>query len=360
MFKPWLIGSHHRNDCSFLSQRYENAPKIPDPATGSVAGMQQDIANFPFQYQINALAETGGKSTINGREYDFTGLGNADQASKIGDEMAQAMLDIQKNYNPQYIQQRLDDLKRADPSGYAARKQLFDKIMSDAENAPPNAQMSKDLQDQVNGMLQKSGHLDAKGLEEVQNGVRGGQTARGIFLGNAPTAQETSAVVNTSDALKSQQQQEGLQYLQSGISPQDIQFRQIQQSLANLGAFQNNQTPQAEFGQLSGAQNGAAPFNPANYSTPFELNPQGSAAAGMNFQNAQFGFQNSQANPWLAGLSTASSAFGAAGNIYNSMNRPSYSPQPYYSPAMAQPYVGAGGTTSINTSGGYGGFGGMA
>src|SRR5207249_4333389 len=101
----------------------------------------------------------------------------------------------------------------SDPQGFAARKQLFSKIIDDANSPAPNKQMSEDLQKQVNDMLVSSGHLDKRGMDEVTNSVRGGQTARGIFLGNAPTAQEGAAVVNASDALKSQQQDEALKYL---------------------------------------------------------------------------------------------------------------------------------------------------
>lgn len=282
-----------------------------------MAGATADVANFPFQQQINSLAQTGGKATIGGQTYDFTGLGNADQSTAISGQMAQALLDIQNNYGSQYVAQRLQDLQQSDPTGYAARQQLFDKILADSK-ANPDRPLSNDLQTSINQTLQNSGQLDEKGLQEVQQGVRGQQVAKGIYLGNAPASEEASAVVNASDALRSNQQQGALSYLQSGVSPADVAYRQIQQSLSNLGAFVNNQTPEAQFGELSAAGNGAAPFNPVNYSNPAQINT-GSAAYGQQFANQNFaqqsGFQNSQSNPWLAGLSTGIGALNTYANL---------------------------------------------
>jgi len=294
-----------------------NSPSIPNPADAAVAGATADVANFPFTQQINALAQTGGKATIGGQTYDFTGLGNAAQSNAVSDQMAQALLDIQNNYGSQYITQRLADLKQSDPTGYAARQQLFDKILADSK-ASPDRPLSNDLQTSINQTLQNAGQLDEKGLQEVQQGVRGQQVAKGIYLGSAPASEEASAVVGASDALRSQQQQGALSYLQSGVSPADVAYRQIQQSLSNLGAFVNNQTPESQFGSLSSAGNGAAPFNSVNYSNPAQINT-GSAAYGQQFANTLYGqqsnYSNQQSNPWLAGLSTGIGALNTAYNL---------------------------------------------
>jgi len=254
------------------------------------------------------------------KEYDFTGLGNADTNGKISDQMAQALLDIQNNYGAAYIQQRLKDLQQADPTGYAARQQLFDKIMQDAE-ANPNRPMAEELQKQVNGVLQNAGQLDEQGKQQVEQGVRGQQVAKGIYLGNAPASQETSAVVGAADNLRANQQKAATDYLNAGISPEDVTYRRIQQGLSNLGAFVNGTTPEAQFGSLSGAQNGAAPFNPVNYSNPASLNPN-AGQIGLNFANQSYANNQNQANPWLSGLSTAASAANAGMNIYNAFNKP--------------------------------------
>lgn len=295
-----------------------DSPDIPDPNKAAMAGLSADVANFPMEWMVNSLAQMGGKATIGGQEYDFTGLGNADVSAKMSDQMAQALLDIQRNYGEAYIRQRLADLKQADPTGYAARQQLFDKILADSK-ANPNRPLAEDLQSEVNSMLQSAGQLDKRGMEQVQQGVRGKQVARGIFLGNAPTSQEATAVVQASQNLRDQQQAAAQSYLQSGISPEDVEYRRIQQSLANLGAFANGTSPQAQFGSLSGAQNGAAPFNPVNYSNPASLNMGQSAQAGINFANSIYQTNNQQANPWLGAATTGINALGAYQNLGGQM-----------------------------------------
>jgi hypothetical protein len=289
------------------------SPNIPDPNKAAVAGATANAENFPFQYIINQLAQLGGSATVNGKDYDFTGLGTADNAAVMSDKMAQALLDIQKNYGADFVKQRLADLQQADPQGFAARKQLFDKILADSQKAAPNAKMSSDLQGLVNQQLSSGGRLTTGAnseTEEVQQGVRGNQIANGIFLGNAPATQEATAVEQAGEQKRNAVQGEAAKYLASGVSPEDIQYRQIQQSLANLGAFINGQTPEAQFGSLSGAQNGAAPST-TGYSNPASIDT-GSALQGILNQNqiysGQVNWAQSQVNPWMAGLSTAASA----------------------------------------------------
>jgi len=71
-------------------------PKIPDPAKSAQQGIAADTELAPFQYLINSAATLGNKITINGKTYDFTGAGQSDTAGKVSDQMAQALLDLQK------------------------------------------------------------------------------------------------------------------------------------------------------------------------------------------------------------------------------------------------------------------------
>ena len=296
-------------------------PSIPDPNKAAVQGAISSAENYPFEYIINQLAQTGGTGTVNGQTYDFTGLGTADQAQTVSSQEAQALLDIQNNFGPQFVQQRLSDLQQADPAGFAARQQLYQQILAESQQAPPNAQMSQSLQDSVNGLLSTAGQLTTgpnSELEAVQQNVRGGQLNRGIYLGNAPAAQEAAAVEQAGEQKRSAVQSEAANFLASGTTPEDIQYRQIQQSLANLGAFQNGVTPQAEFGSLSGAQGGAAPFT-TNYSNPASIN-QNSALQGILNQNqlysGQVNWAQSQMNPYLAGLSSITSGVNTLAGLY--------------------------------------------
>lgn len=333
-----------------------SVPAPPDPNQAAQAGIISDVANYPQNWDVNSAAQTGSKVTINGTTYDFSGLGNADQANALSDQAAQALLDIQNNYGSAFVQQRLADLKQSDPTGYAARQQLFDKISQDAQ-ANPDRPMADDLQTQVSNELQNSGQLDPQGLQEVQQGVRGQQVSNGIYLGNSATSQEADAVTGASDALQTGQQQQALGYLQSGVSPSDVEYRRIEQSLGNLGAFVNGQTPEAQFGSLSAAGNGAAPFSPVNYSTPQNFNPN-AAATGLSQANSIFGqqsnFYQSQSNPWLAGASIGITGLKTAGQL-------GYSPfstgTNYQNPNPWNAYgngVGQGGGYGTTSSGGDG------
>lgn len=289
-------------------------PDIPDPNEAAIAGTVADLQNFPFQYTIDAVAKMGGKWTdpATGKTYDFTGLGDADNAAIISDQMAQALLDIQKNYGADYVRQRIENLKQADPKGYAARKELFDRIMADA-NRRPDRPLSNELQGLITQTLEKGGRLDQRATQQVQEKVRGGQVGRGLYLGNAAAQQETGALVDASDQVRSQRQQQGVNFLEAGVSPEDVEYRRIQQALANLGAFVNNQTPEAQFGQLSGAQAGAAPFTSTG--TPNARTNPNAAAEGISFAYGSYNNLSQQANPWLASASTGINTLGTMASL---------------------------------------------
>lgn len=292
------------------------SPEIPDPGKAAVAGLQADTEMQPFSYLINAASTTGRPVTIGGRTFDFTGLGRADTAGRISDKMAALLLELQREKSPQIIAARIEELKAADPQGYAARQQLFERILADAQ-ANPDRPVASELQSQLQAELGKGvGFNDRRQLEQVQEGVRGGQVKRGIFLGNAPAAQEAQAVVSAGESLRSQREQNALKLLESGASPEDVAYRRMQQSLANLGNFVSGQTPTAQFGQVSGAARG--PVNLQGGTPQIGFN-QGAAGQGMNNAldtwSAQNQWNQSQANPWLAGLSIGANAYGTLNRI---------------------------------------------
>lgn len=292
-------------------------PKIPNPADAAVAGLQSDIELQPFQYLINSAATLGQKINIGGKEYDFTGLGQADTTAQISDKMAQVLLDLQREKSPEIIAQRLAELKAADPTGYAARQQLFDRIVADARNNPDRP-VSSDLQRTLQDELAKgTGFSDAKQAEQVREGIRGKQSKSGIFLGAAPTSEEAKTMVGAGESLRNQRQQNALQLLQSGASPEDVAYRQFQQTLANLGAFQTGETPQAQFRQVSSAANG--PVSLVGGATPTNTFNANAAGQGINTAmgnyNTQWNYQQGQANPWLAGISLGANTLGTVAQI---------------------------------------------
>ncbi len=288
-------------------------PDIPDPGKAAQQGIAADTELAPFQYLINSAATLGNKITINGKTYDFTGLGQADTTGKISDRMAQTLLDLQKEKSPEIIAQRLAELKASDPEGYAARQQLFDRIMADAQNNPARP-LSTDLQQQLQDELSKGvGFNDAKQEQQVREGVRGRQVRSGVYLGAAPTSEEAKTVLSAGESLRNQRQQNALNLLESGASPEDVAYRQFQQTLSNLGAFQAGETPQAQFKQVSSASQGPVPL--VGGATPTNTFDPNAAGQGINNAFDIYGinqrYNQSQANPWLAGLSIGATTAGA-------------------------------------------------
>jgi hypothetical protein len=292
-------------------------PKVPDYEEAAKQGVMADLETYPTRYLVDAASRMGGKVTIDGKDYDFTGLGDADNAAAMSDKMAATLLDIQKNYGPQYIQQKLDELKQADPKGYAMRQQLFDKILADSA-ANPNRPLADDLQNSIMGELQGAGRLDARMLDQVQQGVRGKQVANNNYLGNAATSEEAAATVKASEGLRDQQQQQALGFLESGVTPEDVEYRRIQQSLGNLGAFTSGTTPQAQFRSVSAAGNGAAPFIPGQPGGVV-TNPN-AGQQGVNNANAIYSgsvnWAGQQVNPYTAGVSTGIQGANALYSLY--------------------------------------------
>jgi len=293
-----------------------DAPKPPDYEQAAREGVYADLETYPLRYLTEAASRMGGRIVIDGKQYDFTGLGEADNARVMSDKMAQVLLDLQRDLGPEFIKQRIEELKAADPQGYAARQQLFDRILKSVE-ASPDRPLAADLQSSIVGELQNAGRLDRRMLDQVQQSVRGGQVRRGNYLGSAATAEEAGGVVRASESLRDSQQQQALGFLNSGVTPEDVAYRRIQQSLGNLGAYIGGETPTAQFNQLSGAGNAAVPFvsgGPNSQTT----NPN-AGAQGMNWANQIYSgnvnWQQNQVNPWIAGLNFGAGAMQTGVNL---------------------------------------------
>ena len=292
--------------------------KAPDYAASAREGVYADLNTSPFTYLINAVAKTGGKITLDGQTYDFTGMGDADNTKVASEKMASALLDMQKKYGPAYVQQRLAELQQSDPEGQSARKQLYAATMASLDTPVP--EQARTVQKLLLEEVDKGTELPEETKRQVVQGVRAGQAARGNMLGNAAVAQEGRAVAGAGQQQQDTRQQQALTYLQSGVSPEDIEYRRIQQGMANLGAFLSGTTPTAEFAGLSGAGTGAAPFIGGG-TNPTTLNPN-AAVQGAQNANSMYAlnsaYERTQANPWLAGASMGTQAF----NLYQAAKGP--------------------------------------
>lgn len=303
-------------------------PKIPNPSAAAVSGIQTDTELQPYNYLINAASTLGVPVTIDGKTYDFSGLGQADTAGAVSDKMAQTLLALQQEKSPQIIQQRLDELKAADPEGYNARKELFDKIMADA-SANPDRPVATDLQKQLEDQLSKgAGFDDAREEQQVRDSARGAQVMRGIYLGNAPASDEAKTVLSAGEAKRNQREQNSLALLESGASPEDVQYRRMQQSIGNLGAFASGETPEAQFKELSSAGTGPVSLVPGAPNTN-TFNPN-AAGAGLNnamgIYSGLSGYNATQANPWLSGMGAIGAGVGSLAKINPSWFGGGYNP----------------------------------
>jgi hypothetical protein len=293
----------------------EDQPNSPDYSRATAEGVKTDASLLPFRRMVDAAAKLGQKITVNDpvtgepTTYDFTGYGDAETSAAAADAQAKVALDIQKKYGSQFIDQAMQQLKQANPEGFAARTKLFDSIMAQQDKTAVNP-VANTLQAQIMEELNKGGETDAATNREIEQFMTAQQTARGGGYGKADEYEQAMGMGQQAEARKAQRKQQALAWLTSGATPTDVEYRQGQQNMANLSNFISGQTPTAQFGQLSGAQQGAAPYMPG--ATGPDLNPNaGSQAAGyaQNTYNTQMG--NPASNPWMQGLGLGMQGLGA-------------------------------------------------
>lgn len=290
------------------------SPDIPDPTdpySDYLAGYQAQAETYPAQRYIEMLYRTGGKGDGRfGVTADFTGQGDADYQKQYTDQMAGAMLALQKQYGAQFVEQKLKELELADPEGVAQRKKLWSDIQADLGRVDERRKLAEANQASILAELEKGSTLDPEMEREVNQATKGRQAARGIILGPATQKEQAGDVLAAGNAVKAQRQQRALAFLTSGKTPEDIEYQNTQQGMANLGAFVAGETPQAQFGNLRGASQGAAPF--VSGGTPQGSNQQAGSQA-ISYNNSVWNTNTqvaaNQANPYLAGLGTGFSVF---------------------------------------------------
>ncbi len=233
-------------------------PDPPDYAAATTEGVKHEAALLVLKKRIEAAARMGEKTTykdpITGeeKEADFTGVGDIDQtrkeldfAKESADSIAQSMLEIRKKYGSEFVKQSLEELELSDPQFRKVRDALGKAALEDVE----------------------SGYALAPGMrEEIQQAERAGQYARGNVFGAAPAAAEAFGVGNAA-------------------------FRLRQQRLANAASYLSGTTPVAQFNQIAGAQQGAAPFQPMGIRQGLGQDPNaGARSLGLatNTYNNQF------------------------------------------------------------------------
>jgi hypothetical protein len=245
------------------------SPPPPDYAAANREGIEADIETLPVRKLIEAAARMGTTATYtdadgNEKTVDFAGYGDIDQTrqqlefmSESADTLAEAQISTQEKFGERFVAQRMKELEQSDPLGTKVRKMLGEEAIADLE---AGYGLGDDLRNQV------------------EQSVRGAQAARGNILGSAAGQAEAFALG-------------------------DAAIRLRQQRLANASSFLSGVTPVAQFGAISGAQQGASAFNPMGIQQGMGLNPN-AGQLGSNFamnsyqQQSQNAIAEAQNNPW--------------------------------------------------------------
>ena len=259
----------------------------PDYGAAAREANESDIQTLPARKKLARLAKLGEKGFVEYKDkhgksqvenVDFTGVGdidlsraNLDYYIESAGRISESMLEQSEEYGVRFVEQRRKELEAADPEGFEMRQEMGRRIMEGGE---------------------KHFMAAAKG---AMHGTRGSQSARGNLFGNAPSMQEAMAVG-------------------------DVGYRMYQQDLANMGSYGAGVAPTAQFGALSGAQQGANPFQGQNIMQSgigAMSNAQHGQATGSIYQQqaqmAQQGSPWSQIGGMAAGLGLTALTGGAAG-----------------------------------------------
>lgn len=321
-----------------IEQRFFQGPSIPNPATAAQQGAITSAELYPYQYLVEALASTGQQGNVTNpitgqtQNLNFTGLGTADVNNATNAQNAATQLALQEQYGPEEIQQALANWQQSDPSGFSDYQQLYNTINNQTTQAVPDIGLATGTQNDILNLVNKGATLNPQSQMQVEQSALAPEVASGIYLGNAPVQNEANAVVGAGDQQRSAAEQSATNFLASGESPASLTTANIQQELANLGAFINGQTPENQFAAVTGAKNGAAPQNQTGYSVP-TINEGQAASEGVSNAQSLYDIESANTiNPFTAGLSGAAGLAGAAFNL-------GYSPYNYNFGGSAVPYA---------------------
>lgn len=243
---------------------------------------------------------------------DFTGFGEADVQGKIAEDYADLMIELGDKYGLQFVEEARKQLELSDPEGMAAREKMGQMIEQQADETPerPVADL---IDQQVGEQLEAGNRLDAMSRDVLDASLQDALRARGQ-TGSVDQFAQPMETGLAGDARRQAGIQKALGWLSSGATPEDVQFRREQQNLANMGAYIGGRTPQAEFANLSGAQQGATPMHGGSQLPTMNQNAgQSSQQAALSDWQTQMGYGANQANPWMAGLSGLLGLGSAAG-----------------------------------------------
>lgn len=238
------------------------------------------------------------------RHADFTGFGDAEVQGRLAQQMARNQADLERKYGARFAEIAREQQKLADPEGTAAREMLASEI-NRMEDERQNAQ--RPVADKLDAQILQELESGKAATPDVQAAIaqvlarRGGEGSGGTVT--AGDVEAEGEVGERGQARLDDRMRRSMGYLSSGATPEDVDYRRRQQSMANMAAFLRGQTPEAQFRSLAGGQQGATPI--ARGGALPQTNPN-ALAIGQNaaVQQANLGAQNAgnQAGGWMAGL----------------------------------------------------------
>ena len=235
---------------------------------------------------------------------NFAGNSTADIQGRSQQQLAQGQLDTAKQYDSQFIAQRLAEEKQANPQGVAARQALYNDIQQAVNNPPPVSPVATTMDKQINDRVAAGSGLTPEEQATLDAAVNG-STMTGTS-GNTPNLSGDLTTGFAGEQRALQNAGSGATWLASGQTPADVQYREQQQGLSDLSSYISGQTPQSQFGQLSGAQSGPTPNSGTNYLPSFDSSAAQMGAQGAVDRNGQLVQQQlNTPNLWTSGLSMA-------------------------------------------------------
>lgn len=243
---------------------------------------------------------------------DFTGYGTADIQGQLARQNAENQIALGDKYGVAFAEEAKREAELADPEGTAARKAQYDMIQQSLENPLPINPLSRSLESGVQSQLAAGSGLDANSQSLLDSAVQQANATRGGGASSQAVADDIASGIE-GRARKEAGIGKAQAFLNSGSSPADIQTRRQQTDLGNLADFIGGRTPQSQFAGISAAGRGAAPYVQGQPGAQLAGNAgslgnaYSTAAYSANVNNSI-----SQANPWMAGLSSLLSASGAA------------------------------------------------
>ncbi len=306
----------------------QNAPTnmgphgAPIDVTPRITNLQNRLSMLQSQYQ--QIPEGGGTVYLDRHGKivpqdqamaNFQGYGTADVQGQLAQQFAHLQEDLGAKYGTQFAEEARHEAELADPQGFAARKAELDLINQGIDNPPPINPMAATLDQRMQDRLAAGSGLDSMSQEALDHAIQNANASRG---GNGVSEGDVAQSLSTGTEGAARRQaaiQQAMQYVGSGVSPADVQYRREQQNLQNLGSFVAGRTPESQFANLSGAGGaGATPFYGGQQLPQL---PQNAGAGGQGYalQNWLTGLrqQQGQVNGWTAGLSGILNGIGAMG-----------------------------------------------